>query len=381
MTPTAAAPRTRGTFTPNGFKKRFEALTFLVQFGPGLLPIPEFLMLLYHAERALTYGKRADATSYDQMAHGVWSKKASRWIRGPAGVNKGTAAAANARLEKWSLLKRRQMDSARRGHQATEYEVQWEKFTELLKKQGSGTPLVRITDKALSATRTSLVRVAEQQRVNHHQRELKQSLGGSPKSARGSVAAAEKQNSFPQRTDDEKPKSKTSSEGKSTATPGGLSASPVDELEDIYRTKVGVAISPDLERRIWETVELRGVSRLFFMEQLRPHVANVWKNPAGFLTNFARKIGSVATPEPEPVEAREPEALEPPKNENGRCSMCSGCGFILRHVEGQERPQASDLYCDCRFGRELERCDRLHNGAPKVPKPELTAMPATGGLQ
>ena len=144
----------RGVFVPNGFKTRIEALTCLVRFGPALLPNAEFLVLLFHAERALTYGKKCDAASLSQLTDGV-RRKDGEWIRGGSGIEKSRAAAANAKLEEIGLLKRRQQETVRRGYQATEYEVQWGKLTEALKEQGSADTLVRISDKPLSAARTS----------------------------------------------------------------------------------------------------------------------------------------------------------------------------------------------------------------------------------
>jgi hypothetical protein len=65
---------------------------------------------------------------------------------------------------------------------------------------------------------------------------------------------------------------------------------PQDELRAIYREKTGAEISADVESRVWEAAELRDYSMQRFVEELRPHVANAWRNPAGFLTNFARKF-------------------------------------------------------------------------------------------
>jgi hypothetical protein len=149
------------------------------------------------------------------------------------------------------------------------------------------------------------------------------------------------------KSDDEKPK---------TARESEIYAHPEDELKAIYREKTGDELSPDVERRIWELVEIRGVPRKQFMDELRKHVPNVWKNPAGFLTNFARKIGSVATPEP-PT----PKPIEPPKNGNGRCSACNGIGYA--HWDAD---LAARVYCDCRMGHELRRVD-LRSVAPVVP--------------
>jgi len=127
--------------------------------------------------------------------------------------------------------------------------------------------------------------------------------------------------------DDEKPKDQQ--------TPA-VYASPVEELRAIYRGKTGVEISLAVERRIWETLEIRGLRRADFIEQLRTHAPNVWRNPAGFLTDFARKIGTVSTPAPQPV------APEPAKNGHGRCGLCNNLG------------RDGEAYCSCPMGRDLK---------------------------
>lgn len=134
---------------------------------------------------------------------------------------------------------------------------------------------------------------------------------------------------------------------KNTTGSSNVYANPADELRAIYRRKTGAEISPDVERRVWETVELRGVPRTRFMEQLRRHTENVWRNPAGFLTSFARKIGSVFTPDP-PWSS----APEPPKDANGRCSSCCGIGYAHWDADLTGRQ-----YCECSLGRELKRVD------------------------
>ena len=126
-------------------------------------------------------------------------------------------------------------------------------------------------------------------------------------------------------------------------------ASPKEELRDVFFRKTGQQISADVERRIWETVELHGLTPEEFLEQLRPHVPNTWRNPAGFLTNFARKIASVSTA---PPEVRAPPVPEPPRDAAGRCSVCRGAGYIRY----DENPAARE-YCACSMGRELRRVD------------------------
>lgn len=120
------------------------------------------------------------------------------------------------------------------------------------------------------------------------------------------IKPTEKKPSSQPSVDDEKPKPKPTPEH---APEGQKYASPEAELRDIYRTKTGEEISRDLKQRIWDTVETRGVTHTEFMEELRSHVPNEWKNPAGFLTDFAKKInrkkaGSTATVE---IPARSPK--------------------------------------------------------------------------
>lgn len=129
------------------------------------------------------------------------------------------------------------------------------------------------------------------------------------------------------RVDDEKPKDEHRP---------AVCVSPEEELRAIYREKAGVEISLDVERRIWEELERRDVRRADFIEELRKHVQNAWRNPAGFLTDFARKFGTVSTPEPRTL-----AAPEPVRNSQGRCVACNGIG------------RDGDSYCSCPLGRDL----------------------------
>jgi hypothetical protein len=128
-------------------------------------------------------------------------------------------------------------------------------------------------------------------------------------------------------------------------------SSPEEELRAIYRRKTGDEISMAVERRIWEAVEVRLVTRQRFIEELRKHAPNYWRNPPGFLTDFARKIGVVSTPEARPSAPPEPE-----RNGHGRCSLCNGLG------------RDGEAYCECQTGRDLQlveaRAARLVKGEP-----------------
>ena len=126
---------------------------------------------------------------------------------------------------------------------------------------------------------------------------------------------------FSQKIDDDKPKN----------------IDPDAELRRIYVEKTGVDIPKNLERRIWEAVELRACRKAAFIEALQEHIPNAWHNPAGFLTHFARSMGQVAA-----VAIEIPVAPpEPPKNAKGRCSLCNGVGKV-----GED-------WCSCSIGRDF----------------------------
>ncbi len=176
---------------------------------------------------------------------------------------------------------------------------------------------------------------------NHHQKEVLKEQA--PRPARTPPHPP----NLPQKTpaqkilkvDDEKPK--PSSEPPLPP----IQETPETELRNIFHTKTGTRIGQEVERRVWEAVELRGVARSAFIDQLRPHVANRWKNPAGFLTNFARKVTAMVAADPAP-----PTINEPPKNAKGRCSVCGGGGYT--HWEAADI--AARKYCECSMGRDLQ---------------------------
>lgn len=198
---------------------------------------------------------------------------------------------------------------------------------------------------------------------NHHQKRgmEKKNSGAAVEGSAGGATSKEKpkaKSSESEKADDEQPK---------TAREREIFAHPEDELKAIFREKTGDELSPDVERRIWELLEIRGVPRKQFMDELRKHVPNAWRNPAGFLTNFARKIGSVSTPEL--VAPLEPE---PPKNGNGRCSACNGIGYA--HWDADP---AARVYCSCKMGRELKRVDARPLAETSGPAPAAATEAAT----
>jgi Penicillinase repressor len=163
----------------------------------------------------------------------------------------------------------------------------------------------------------------------------------------GSVQQIERTPS-PQQTSS-KPNRSRFDDDEKTNTPEPITyASPEDELRSIYRSKAGQDISRDLLNRICDTCELHGVSLSRFVDELRPHVPNHWKNPAGFLTDFARKIASNASGS---STARRATLLLTVK-ETPRCSKCRGIGRV------------NGGYCDCPMGRDLQRVEQSTPAPP-----------------
>jgi hypothetical protein len=142
---------------------------------------------------------------------------------------------------------------------------------------------------------------------------------------------------------------------------------PEEDLRAIYRGKTGVEISRDVEVRIWETCELRGVTRVEFIDALQAHIPNTWHNPAGFLTNFARNIHTKRSRRLEVVSTA-PTHIQ----ETGPCVRCKAAGYV--HFD--QDPSLRE-YCECALGRDLQRTDkrRAQAQAPAAPAPAPAETP------
>jgi len=68
-------------YVPPGYRDRITAVTKIIRWGPSCFTGPEFLILLWVAERTLTYGKQSDASSFSQMTDGIKSLRRGGPIR------------------------------------------------------------------------------------------------------------------------------------------------------------------------------------------------------------------------------------------------------------------------------------------------------------
>jgi hypothetical protein len=126
---------------------------------------------------------------------------------------------------------------------------------------------------------------------------------------------------------------------------------PEDEIRAIFRSKTGEEISRDLLNRISEMCELRCVPLSRYVEELRLHVPNSWKNPGGFLPAFARNFKSRARGSATAQQASGSLIAK----EWSRCAKCRGIGTV------------NAVYCDCGIGIELKRVEQRPLVSPVSP--------------
>jgi hypothetical protein len=98
-------------------------------------------VLLFHAERSTWYGKETDQHSQGQAISGVYSKKAARWIRGPAGVSRASWKRLNAELAtEGGPIRRFRRTDAKTGNAPTEYAIDWLAIRSAIDQFRSHTP-------------------------------------------------------------------------------------------------------------------------------------------------------------------------------------------------------------------------------------------------
>ena len=205
---------------------------------------------------------------------------------------------------------------------------------------------------------------------NHHQEsQVKESqAGASAKSA--VVRRAEHRGLFvsPRADDDEG----------NREVPAGRS--PWEELRQAYReASKGAAMSFQDECWLKEQVELRQISPDALVKLVHENPLNGFHSPMAGLkwlvksfrikTRSAAELDSVAG-------ARIAPSLPV---EAPRCEKCDNTGRILERIEGEPRPTATDQYCDCRMGREIEAVERRkHKVTVPLDGPSAQGRPLWG---
>jgi len=78
-------------------------------------------------------------------------------------------------------------------------------------------------------------------------------------------------------------------------------ASAEDEMKAIYAAKAGKPITAHLLRAIQENLEVAGVTSSEFVAEIRTHVQNNWRNPAGFVRDLSKRFRSKTRVASDPV--------------------------------------------------------------------------------
>jgi len=142
--------------------------------------------------------------------------------------------------------------------------------------------------------------------------------------------------------------------------PPEIYASPEDELKAIYQAKAGAPITIEVLRTIREDLELTGVGMGEFVVALKEsHIQNEWRNPAGFLRDFAKHFRSKTRVAARPLTAAEAEVR------NYQCKICfsktPGKG-ILQGDNGTLKP------CSCASPEYIARQRERGIFPPETPQ-------------
>lgn len=156
----------KAAYCPPEYATRIKALTDLIRWGPSCFPNSEFQILLWVAERTLTYGKQSDSSSFAQMTDGIRSWRSGEPIRGGCGLGKTAITKAIKSLQAKGVLQVDTDSSTRKGNKPNRYTIAFDALRRLFDAkcaevqnrppcspdgQGAcspnGQPLVRQTDK------------------------------------------------------------------------------------------------------------------------------------------------------------------------------------------------------------------------------------------
>jgi hypothetical protein len=334
----------RPAYCPPGFRSRILAMTELIRWGPSIVTHAELHMLLFYAERTLSYGKLSDASSWRQITNGIFSRKKREWIRGPSGLS-GTAAknASKSLAAKGFLVRRRAVPGTERyrpdrGNEATEWEINWaalrEKFEERRRAPVGHVvtkPLGRSVTKPLGHDVPHNRGKSSSEKKTHRSRPFEDRSGVEGES--GSQRPAEtdgrpahkatKPNASQSRDDDEKP-----------AAPKSF-LSPKHELAYLCE-KRGQVLSEHEWRQISEAIELHGIDPAAFCDFVRPHLANPkTKSPLGMIKSKIKNYRAMNKPAVSDSDDRRTPRVE-------KCPLCGDLkGQGARFEEGKFVP------CEC----------------------------------
>jgi hypothetical protein len=271
-------------YCPAEYISRIHAVTDLIRWGPSTFSHAEFLVLLFFAERTISYGKRADSTSLAQITVGIYSRRNGEWIRGGAGIRETAVKAATKALsQRGFLICRHALPGetryrAERGNEPTEYEINWTAlFDEFAKRKRA--PLSRQVTKPLSRLATKpLGRAVPHNRSKSSSRE---------KGIRGSSS---------RERDGSRVQPRTAEHDGDDESPEKPFTSPKVELDHLISQRGGL-LSEFEWWRLNEALELRKIELADFIEFVRPHLLNPkTTNPLGMIKSKIKHYAAMNRP-------------------------------------------------------------------------------------
>ena len=195
---------------------------------------------------------------------------------------------------------------------------------------------------------------------NHHQESQKkesQSKRRSASAQSGLVVASEGKQKTSLSDDDEKQRS---------AVP--QYSSPWDELRAKFRVaNRGAEMASQDEYWLKENMEQRSITPEALVKLVNENSLSSFHTPMAGLKWLVKKFRA-KTHSSQELEDRAKLTsliLSPPAERPG-CKTCGNTGRVLERIEG-ERPKATDQYCDCRMGKELEAVERRRSRAADAP--------------
>jgi len=165
---------------------------------------------------------------------------------------------------------------------------------------------------------------AERKGTEHHHQEEKRKTKKDTEGTRAKVRQrsprSTAENTFPEKSDDDE------------TTPAVTYASPDDELKAIYQAKTGEPMTVGLLDAIRANVAAQGTDMTEFVAEVRRHIQNRLRNPAGFLRDLSKRFRAKTQQSSEPVTAAEASIRD------YRCEVC-----------GSTTPGEGVLFDDGRF--------------------------------
>jgi hypothetical protein len=119
--------------------------------------------------------------------------------------------------------------------------------------------------------------------------------------------------------------------------PSTVYASPEDELKAIYLAKAREPITIELLTVIRADLEATRVSFGEYLVEVRKHIGNDWRNPAGFLRSLSKRFRSKTRPASDPITATQEQ------ENNYRCPLC----FSAVRGEGVRLVGDKIEICEC----------------------------------